>query len=294
MGAGACPRTDKHTKQEFKFRSRPGSRMLSQLLRQQKGPCSCCFFTRHTGRGASASRATARAGGEHAAQRPAHCLQKKSAFVPGQLLPQLPRPPLSELGLPGAARAAPFAESSYTGGDREPTSGQFPKVILHGVIGPLSLQDFSFLWCRLLSWVLDSAVLKLRDLWGWVHLTDRDLDPNLRAPGNHGESKRCLAGFSGGAEESPGWHRSLKQPPAQPPLSSPACWVRRMPGDAGTQQAEDGLQGSPAGGMSPTVLVTPELEDGQGKRQIISTSSQQGKLRQQEGLFLGFSWNFVD
>lgn len=75
---------------------------------------------------------------------------------------------------------------------------------------------------------------------------------------------------------------------------SPACWVWRMSGDTGTQQAEVGLRDSPAGGMSPPVLVTPELEGRQGEKQIISTSSQQGKLRQHEGLFLGFSWDFVD
>lgn len=58
MGAGACTRMYKHTKHEFIFRSQPGSRVLSQLLRQQKGPCSCCFFTQCTGRRVSASHAT--------------------------------------------------------------------------------------------------------------------------------------------------------------------------------------------------------------------------------------------
>lgn len=41
-------------------------------------------------------------------------------------------------------------------------------------------------------------------------------------------------------------------------------------------------------------MVTPELEGRQGERQVIGTSSQQEKLRHQEGLVLGFSCSFLD
>lgn len=41
-------------------------------------------------------------------------------------------------------------------------------------------------------------------------------------------------------------------------------------------------------------MVNPELEGRQGERQVSSTSSQQGKLRHQEGVLLGFSsWAFL-
>lgn len=35
-------------------------------------------------------------------------------------------------------------------------------------------------------------------------------------------------------------------------------------------------------------MATPELEGGLGQKQVTSTSSQQGKLRHQKGLLVGF------
>lgn len=149
VGAGACTRAYKHTKHEFKFRCQPGSQALSQLLRQQKGPCSCCFFTRHAGRKASASHATELAGGGN---RLGTLSPKEKCLCPRSALS--PVPPVAPAGKPGCLGQCmqPHLLNHFSQGEMEnPTLPGSQRRLHHKLISPLSLQNFTFIWCKLLQ-----------------------------------------------------------------------------------------------------------------------------------------------
>lgn len=92
----------KHTKQGFKFRSQPGSRVLSQLLRQQKAPSSCRSFTRRIARRASASHAADPGWGWRQAAWPRDTLlQKEKCLCPGSPPSLAPPASRAQSGKPG-------------------------------------------------------------------------------------------------------------------------------------------------------------------------------------------------
>lgn len=200
--------------------------MLSQLLRQQKGPCSCSLFTQHMGSWVSAWRATGWAGGgtSWALSVTEKSLCPRSALCPA--------PPPALESSQAAWEHVHLLNHIMQGGMEKPALASSQGVSPLHPISPFSAGFHLQLvhTGHLCPGTGDAAA-------GGSSRLD-SFHPNLRAPGNHGESKKCLKLAFLGAQRKPLAGTShLNNHLLNFTELSPACRVWRMSGEAGAQHA---------------------------------------------------------